>query len=160
MTISLSYACAGGATSASTTGFTIPSDSLSGTASAIVQKPTLGNTVTYGLTCKKGATTASAQCSVRTAGTSIVLIATPEKIQKSETDELKRKSTVGWVTTGMQSCVISSADLPSWSDSQASITSVAGAVTTPVIDADTTFKLTCQTLGGTEASSTVKVLAI
>jgi hypothetical protein len=60
----------------------------------------------------------------------------------------------------MQSCVISSADLPSWSDSQASITSVAGAVTTPVIDADTTFKLTCQTLGGTEASSTVKVLAI
>jgi hypothetical protein len=160
MTISLSYACAGGATSASTTGFTIPADSLSGTASDVVQKPTIGNTVTYGLSCKKDAATASAQCSVRTAGTSIVLIATPEKIQKSEADEVKRESTIGWVTTGMQSCVISSPDLPTWSDSQASITSVAGAVASPALTADTKFVLTCTTLGGTEASSTVKVLAI
>jgi hypothetical protein len=88
------------------------------------------------------------------------LIATPEKIQKSEADEVKRESTIGWVTTGMQSCVISSPDLPTWSDSQASITSVAGAVASPALTADTKFVLTCTTLGGTEASSTVKVLAI
>lgn len=160
MDIAISYACAGGATSARAQGFTIPANSLSGTTSVVAEKPTLGDTVTYGLTCANGAETSSAQCTVRVGRTSIVLIATPEKVQLSDPEETKRQSTIGWVTTGMQSCVISSPELSTWSDQQKGISSVAGAVTSPTLTADANFVLTCKTLGGTEASSTVKVIAI
>jgi hypothetical protein len=90
----------------------------------------------------------------------IVLVATPEKIAKTETEDLKRKSTIGWVTSGMQSCVISNTDFADWTTAQAGNTSISGAAVSPIITADTTFKLTCQTLGGATASSTVKVLSI
>lgn len=165
MTITFSYACAGGATASSATGFSIPSDTtLSGNATTSIAKPASGTSVTYALTCTNKSvtpnTTASAQCVVQVASSTIVMVATPEKISKSETDTLKRQSTIGWVTSGMQSCVVSDQDFPEWNNQQANNTSVSGAATSPVITQDTTFLLSCQTLAGTTATSSVKVLAI
>lgn len=164
--VTFAYVCANGATAATASNFTIPSaTTLSGTATTSAKKPTDGtSSVTYGLTCTNAnvtpALTASAQCAVQIGNAAIVLVATPEKIAKTETEDLKRKSTIGWVTSGMQSCVISNADFIDWTSQQAGNTSVSGAAVSPIITADTIFKLTCQTLGGTTASSTVKVLSI
>lgn len=164
-TITFSYACAGGATAASATGFSIPSSTtLSGSATTSIAKPSGGTSVTYSLTCTNGSatpnTTASAQCVVQVGIPTIVMVATPEKIAKSETDDIKRKSTIGWVTSGMQSCVVSNTDFSNWTSQQAGNTSVSGGVASPVITQDTTFLLTCQTLAGTTATSSVKVLSI
>lgn len=162
-TVNITYACANGATVASSTGFSLASTgALSGTASATVQKPGSGTTITYGLTCTNAsvtpALTASEQCTVRVASPTIVLVATPEKIVQSEADEEKRKSTIGWVTSGMQKCTISSPDFATWSEQQAGNTSVAGAVVSPVIPpTGAQFNLGCTTLGGTTATSSVRV---
>ena len=165
-TTTMAYACANGATKATGTNFSInPSSQLSGSTSTVTTKPADGSTsVTYTLTCANEnvspALTASAQCSVRVGNPAIVLVATPDTLSKTATADSQRKSTIGWVTTGMQSCVISNADFADWTTQQASITSISGAVTSPIIPASTSetiFKLTCQTLAGTTASSTVKV---
>jgi hypothetical protein len=165
MTITLAYVCSGGSTKVAATGFTATETELASTTRTIIQKPTDGtNSVTYAVTCTNAnaspVTTASAQCSVSVGNAAIVLVATPEKIAKTETEDLKRKSTIGWVTSGMQSCVISNTDFADWTIAQAGNTSISGAAVSPIITADTTFKLTCQTLGGAIASSTVKVLSI
>lgn len=164
-TINITYACANGATTASATGFSITSETtLSGTASATVQKPASGQTITYALTCTNTSVTpvlsASEQCTVRVATPTIVLVATPEKVSQAEADEEKRKSTIGWVTSGMQKCAISSPDFATWSEQQASNTSVAGAAVSPVIPpAGAQFNLACTTLGGTTATSSVRVIS-
>jgi hypothetical protein len=165
MTITLAYVCSGGSTKVAATGFTATETELASTTKTIIQKPTDGtNSVTYAVTCTNAnaspVTTASAQCSVSVGNAAIVLVATPEKIAKTETEDLKRKSTIGWVTSGMQSCVISNTDFADWTTAQAGNTSISGAAVSPIITTDTTFKLTCQTLGGAIASSTVKVLSI
>lgn len=164
-TINITYACANGATTASSTGFSIASETtLSGTASATAQKPASGQTTTYALTCTNTSTTpvlsASEQCTVRVATPTIVLVATPEKISQAEADEEKRKSTIGWVTSGMQKCAISSPDFATWSEQQASNTSVAGAAISPIIPpTGAQFNLACTTLGGMIATSTVRVIS-
>jgi hypothetical protein len=165
MTINFSYACANGATSAVATGFSLPTGApLAGTATTSAVKPAGTQTVVYSLTCSNAsstpALTASAQCSVQVGNPTIVVVATPEKVEKNETEEIKRKSTIGWVTTGMRACRVSSPSFEVWTNDQSSNTSIAGVVVTPVITADTTFFVACETLGGTTATSSVKVLAI
>ena len=163
-TISFSYACAGGATDIVASGFSIAPTTLAGNATTTIQKPAGGNSVTYSLSCINKsispATTASAQCTVQVGNASIVLVATPDRVSQSETDTVKKQVTIGWVTSGMQACTIANPDFVDWTNQQAANTSVAGAATSPVISTTTTFALTCTTLAGTTASSTVKVLSI
>ena len=165
MTINFSYACANGATSAVATGFSLPTSApLAGTATTSAVKPAGTQTVVYSLTCSNAsstpALTASAQCSVQVGNPTIVVVATPEQIEKNETEEAKRKSAIGWVPTGMRACRVSSPSFEVWTNDQSSNTSIAGVAVTPVITADTSFFVACETLGGTTATSSVKVLAI
>lgn len=163
-TVSFSYACAGGATDIAASGFPITATTLSGNATTTIQKPAGGNSVAYSLSCinksVSPAATASAQCTVQVGNASIVLVATPDRVAQSETDTTKKQSTIGWVTSGMQACTIADPDFSDWTSQQAGNTSVSGAATSPVITTTTTFTLTCTTLAGTTASSSVKVLSI
>lgn len=157
MTISFSFACTN-ANASSGNGFDTVG-ALSGTSTAVVQQPADGsNTVSYGLTCTKGSgasmLSSSAQCAVQTGKPSIMLVSTPERVQNG------RQANIGWVTSGQQSCVISNPDYTDWTAQNAANTSIAGAVTTPVITHDTTFTLTCKTVGGASQTSSVKLFVI
>src|SRR5674476_336580 len=107
MSLAISYSCSAGI--ASGTGWTVTTQP-SGSATTTVAAPPKGtNTATYSLTCTNvvysstaNAQTAGAQCSVQVNTPSIVLVANPKTVQSGATSQ------IGWVTSGMQSCVISS----------------------------------------------------
>jgi hypothetical protein len=147
-TVSIEYSCSAGTVTA--TGFTVASSTLSGTASAVVPAPAQGsNLATFGITCAKDGLTAGAQCNVQVARPSIVLVANPKKVKAGES------ATVGWVTAGMRSCVVSSPDSAAFTDANKNNTSINGVAQTPAINSPMTIRITCETLGGaTKAAET------
>ena len=152
MTLSISYACSAGTAIGS--GF-VASTSPAGSATTTVATPPAGaNIATYTLTCTNEGRTATASCNVQVAKPAIVLVANPKTVPSGET------SAIGWVTSGMQSCVISSPDLPSFTEQNKNATNVNGTVTTPALSSGATFVLKCTTIGGgmREASTTVSML--
>lgn len=146
MQIAISYSCAQGTASGS--GFT--ASGQSGTTTATVAQPPAGaNTATYGLTCSMGSATSGAQCSVQVVQPSIVLVANPAMISSGGT------SLLGWITTGMQSCVVSSPNDAAFTAQNASNTSANGTAQTLAATTTKNYLLSCQTLsGGTRAAST------
>jgi hypothetical protein len=152
MSLNITYSCAAGTPSGS--GFTIADPTqLSGTATAIVAAPPQGtNTATYSLTCSNGTATSGAQCSIQVTQPSIVLVANPATVSSGGTSQ------IGWVTSGMQSCVISSLQQSDFTARNASNTSVNGSAQTSALTAASTeFDLNCQTLGGQTASASTAV---
>ena len=153
MTIAISYSCSSGR--ATGTGFTAKRQP-SGSATATVAVPPAGiNVATYGLTCSgeqdRGAASAHAQCAIQISRPSIVLVANPKTVQSGET------SLLGWITSGMQSCVISSPQQDDFTARNASNTSPNGTAETSPVTTLSTFILHCETLGGStkEASTTI-----
>lgn len=152
MSLAISWGCANSATSVGN-GFDT-NGALSGSATTTIQTPPgTTNTATYSLTCTKEGVTAGAQCRVQIGRPVIVIIANPKQVQSG------KAATIGWITSGMRSCVISSADLPEFTLESASNTSVNGVATTPPLTASATFKLHCTTQGGgtKDAETTVTV---
>jgi hypothetical protein len=100
------------------------------------------NIATYTLTCSDRGQSISKQCNVQIAKPAIVLISNPKAVNAGESAAL------GWVTSGMQSCVISSPDLPQFTNPQ-----------TPPLSTGATFVLKCTTIGGgtREASTAVAI---
>ena len=148
-TLSLSYSCAQGTASGS--GFT--ASGQSGTATAVVAAPPQGaNTATYALTCSDGTNTSGAQCSVQVAQPSIVFVANPATISSGQT------SLLGWVTTGMQSCVISSPQNATFTAQNSSNTSSNGSVDSGPLTTSSEFDLSCTTITG--KTSTAKTTVV
>lgn len=147
--VAISYSCQN-ATDSSGGGFST-NDQLSGSASSTITTPPSGaNTANYGITCDNSGQTASAQCSVQVNQPAIDLVANPQSVSNGG------KATIGWVTAGMQSCVISSPDDANFTSANASNQSVSGVAQTDAITASTEFDLTCQTLGGqTKTAKTI-----
>ena len=152
MTIGFSFSC-GNADASAGAGFDTKG-ALSGTSTAIVAPPDDATTATYTLTCVNQGVTASSQCVVQVGKASIVLVASPKKVQANKI------STIGWITSGMTSCVVSSPDQPDFTQRNAGITVVNGAATTSPITKNSVFNLNCDTLGGgtKQASSTIELL--
>jgi len=157
MTLSLTWSCSAGVSTGA--GFSTEG-ALSGATTTVVSSPPGNtNTATYGLTCSNEGRTGSAQCSVQVAKPGIVLIANPKQVASGKT------SALGWVTASMQSCVISSPDLPEFTSQNANNTSVNGTALTPpltAVNAATTtygFLLHCITLGGGARDATTTVMA-
>lgn len=151
MTLAISYSCSAGTALGS--GFTA-STSPSGSATTTIATPPAGtNLATYRLTCNNSGVTAGAQCSVQVSRVSIILVANPKSVPSGAT------SLLGWITSGMQSCVVSSPDDASFTARNSSNTSVAGTATTSPITATTSYLLHCQTIGGgvRDATTTVSV---
>jgi len=151
--VTLEYACTGSeGMTATGNGFTTTSSV--GTQEVTIQKPPRGaNTVTYGLICKDGAgqTKAAEPCQVQIDQPLIVLVANPKQVKKG------KETTIGWVTKGMKSCVISTADpdLASWSAEQANNTTVSGSVKTPALSKDVEFIVKCKTQGDQDKESKI-----
>ncbi|MBI2613141.1 hypothetical protein HYW59_05065 [Candidatus Kaiserbacteria bacterium] len=81
----------------------------------------------------------------------IALVANPSTISASST------SLLGWVTVGMQSCLISSPAQPAFTAEHANNTSVSGTARTPPLATSTPFVLTCKTAGGDTKAATTTV---
>jgi len=153
MQVAISYACQNSVAS-SGSGFTTH-NALSGNATTTVANPSIGSqTQTYGLTCSKEGVTDSAQCTIQVNKSSIVLVANPKEIRSGET------SNIGWVTGGMESCVISSPTLSGFTEENANNTSVSGAAKTPTLSQNAQFVLNCVTKSGRtkSAATTVQII--
>jgi hypothetical protein len=153
MPISFSFSC-GNSNGSAGTGFDT-NGALSGNASSTVPAPPAGqNTATYALTCIKLGVTASAQCQVQIGRPGIVMVTNPKSVKGGET------SLIGWVTSGMKSCTISSPDQQDFTSRNAGITLTSGAASTSPIVTASRFRLDCETLGGdTRQSETTITLA-
>jgi hypothetical protein len=148
--VAISYSCQN-ATGSSGGGFST-NNQLSGSASTTISAPPSGtNTANFGLTCTNNGQTASAQCSVQVNQPAIDLVADPQAVPSDQT------SSIGWITAGMQSCIISSADDATFTSNNAGNTSVSGVAQTDAITGPTNFTLTCQTLGGQTKTATTEV---
>ncbi|MBI5457590.1 hypothetical protein HY971_02605 [Candidatus Kaiserbacteria bacterium] len=153
--IAITYGCSSGIASSSS--FTITTQP-GGSATTTVQNPPAGtNTATYSLACVDGAKTSGAQCSVQVSRPTIILVANPATVTAASSTSL-----ISWLTTGMDSCVISSPDMPGFTIQNMSNTSVAGAATTTPLTSAARIHLECQTLaGGTKgATTTVHVAGV
>ncbi len=138
--VNISYTCTN---SKSSTGFGfVTNGSTSGATSTIINAPEGATAANFTLRCENGQVTAGAQCSVQVAKVSISLRHVPEKVVEGE------PALIGWVTTGMDSCTISSPDQPEFTARNASITKVAGIATSSPITGKTDFYLNCKTVTG------------
>lgn len=146
MKIAISYGCSSG--TAVGQGFTTSGNS--GSAEVTLTSPGAGiSTVNYGLTCTNQGTTESKQCTVRINKPSLIFVANPKVINSGE------RSALGWVTAGIESCVVSSPDNATFTSENAGNAKKSGTVYSPTLTADTTFVLSCTTLsGGTRTAST------
>lgn len=152
MSVAVSFACRNANTSVGN-GFST-ANQMSGSATPVVAQPSIGSdSVTYGLTCSKEGKTDTAQCTVEINKASIVLIANPRDVESG------KESNIGWITSGMEACTISSPTLSGFTAENAGSTSVSGVAKSPPLTTDTKFVLSCTTkAGGTKtAETTVKV---
>ena len=154
MSLAISYSCSSGTSVGS--GFQTNGAQSGSATVTIANPPNNTNTATYGLTCTNQGQTASAQCTVQVGRPSIVLVANPKAVATSTASRL------GWVTSGTQSCVISSPDLPAFTAQNANNTSVNGTATTPPLNSAARFLLHCITVGGgtRQASTTVSIIGV
>jgi hypothetical protein len=152
MSIAISFSC-GNATGSAGQGFDT-GNKLSGSATSTIANPPAGATkATFGLQCTNGTIPATDSCSIDISRPSIILVANPKVIP------VNASSTIGWVTTGMESCVVSSPDAAEFSAQNALNTSVNGMAITPALTKTAKFILHCTTLGGQtkDATTTVQV---
>lgn len=152
MEIAITYTC-GNASSSVAVGFSTGGQT-SGSTTTIASAPAGTNTITYGLTCINQDKTARAQCVVQVGRPSIVLVANPKTVKEGEA------SSVGWITSGMQSCVVSSPDLPEFTAENADKTNVNGTAPTPPLTKNANIVLKCATLGGGERTATTSITVI
>ena len=151
MTLAITFSCANSKTSEGE-GFSTDGK-LSGSATTVVTAAAKnGDEKVYQLTCANAEKkTSSAQCKVQVSKTSIVLIANPQSVASGEA------ASVGWVTTGMKSCIVSSPDLPDFTAKNAANTSVNGMASTGPITSDATIDLKCTTAAGSTKTATTKI---
>jgi len=150
-TITLTFSC-NGAVSSQGSGFST-GGALSGTATAqLTNVPSGATTANYGLTCiNSSGQTAGAQCTVAINNASIVLVANPAKVAQGQS------SAVGWITTGMTSCKVSSPQMPDFTSANAGYTSTNGVATTSPITQTTEVDLNCVTTSGTTKSASTTI---
>lgn len=145
--IAVSFACQNSATSGGS-GFSTNGE-MSGSRTLTMPQPQLGqHTVTYGLTCSNQGQVHSAQCTININKAAIVLVANPKTVKSGA------QTTIGWVTSGMESCSISSSNA-AFNTTHASSTGTAGSAKTPALTESTSFTLVCETkTGATKTAST------
>ncbi len=149
MTLAISYSCSSGV--ASSTSFTVTTQP-SGSATTTVKTPPAGtNTATYTLSCTDQGKTSGAECSVQVGRPSIILVANPKTVASNGI------SLLGWLTTGMQACTISSPDQADFTTRNAPNTSVNGTATSSPITGATRFLLHCETISGSTKDATTTV---
>ncbi len=148
----ISYTC-GNASSSTGYGF-VTGGFTSGATTTIIAPPENANAANFALKCENGNLSAAAQCTVQIAKISVVLRAIPEKPRVGDT------TLIGWVTTGMDSCVISSPDQADFTDRNASNKKPSGIATSSAITQKTDFYLNCKTVTGSTRQEKITVDAV
>jgi hypothetical protein len=150
MQIGFSYSC-GNATASVGTGFNTGGQLAGTTTVTAASSSPSGAATTYTLTCINQGVTTSAQCQVQTTKTGIIMVTNPQKVKSGDT------VTIGWITAGMKSCVISSPDQYDFTQRNANSTNPNGTAVTSAITGPTVFNLDCITQGQDtrQASTTV-----
>ncbi len=151
MMLTISYGCTN-ATGSTGSGFNSLGATSGSTTTVLTAPPTGVNKATFGITCINQNLSGQASCDVQVSKPSIVLVANPKVVATSTA------STVGWVTSGMSSCVISSPQQADFTATNAGNTSVNGMATTSPITQDTDILLHCVTLGGGTRDATTTIV--
>jgi hypothetical protein len=151
MSIAIAYSCTN-ATASTGSGFDTAGATSGSTTTVLANPPAGANTANFGITCTNQSLIGRAQCSVQIGRPSIVLVANPRIVASGAS------STIGWITSGMSTCVVSSPDLPAFTTTNASNTSVNGMAITPPITANAGILLHCVTVGGSTRDATTTVL--
>ena len=163
MKVSITWSCSAGKAVGS--GFDAKkadgTEALSGsTEVTLTAPPGDTNTATYALTCTDQGQSSPKDCSVQVAKPGIVLTTVPKKAVAG------KAVAIGWVTAGMDSCVISSEDLPDFTAQNANIKNINGGAETPIltlvnnVETKYDFLLHCTTVGGQtkDAEETITVV--
>lgn len=102
----------------------------------------------YGIACTNQSLGTTTECAVEIVWPRISLRVDPPAVPEGQT------TVIGWTTTGMRSCVISSEEQLDFTRRNASATSTTGIATSSPIIEETHFALNCITLtGGTRAAT-------
>lgn len=150
MTLAISFGCLN-ASSSSGEGFDT-GGKLSGSVTKVAAAPPQGsNKAQYAVTCSGATGVAKAQCEVQVSKAAILLVADPNTVSSGET------SVIGWITSGMDACTISSPDLPEFTAQNASLTNVNGVARTPALTKTANFILRCTSVSGGASEQSVKV---
>ena len=148
--IGFTYACTNSTTSTGS-GFST-NNLMSGTATSTLAAPPAGtNQATYTLACSDGTNSAGASCTVQVSTPKIVLVANPASVTSGDF------TSIGWTTSGMKACVISSPQDTAFASLNANNTSINGMAPTSAITQKTDYVLTCTTLGGATKIATTTV---
>ena len=145
----MSYACTNATTSYGA-GFSTGGQPSGSVTTVITPPPSGAATASYTLTCINQSLTASAQCAIQINQPTIVLIANPSVVPSGAS------TAIGWVTTGMHACTISSPDSVSFTAANANNQSINGVATTSSLTSTMHVVLNCETLnGGTRQATAV-----
>lgn len=150
--VTLTYSCTNSLMSTGY-GFVTGGATSGSTSTIIVNPPANAGGINYALKCENGSASAGAQCQVQIAKVSISLKASPEVTRIGD------KALIGWVTTGMESCVVSSPDQQDFTDRNANNKRTSGIATTSPITSTSDFYLNCVTLTGSTREEMVTVEA-
>ncbi|HEY4524834.1 MAG TPA: hypothetical protein VJL39_00540, partial [Candidatus Paceibacterota bacterium] len=149
-TIAISFKCTN-ATESRSIGFNAGGAHSGSVNQKLENVPDGVKSVRYGIACINGANSTTTECAVEVVRPRITLTASPKTVQPGQT------STIGWVTTDMRSCTISSPDQADFTARNASATSTSGVATTSPISRLTRFELECETQTGDERIATTSV---
>lgn len=148
MSVAITYGCTN-STSSVGNGFSTDG-ALSGATSTIIANPPQGASgKNFQITCINQGAVAREECTVQIARPTIVLVANPQNVRSGDT------SGVGWVTSGMQACSVSSPDMADFTSRNVNNTSVNGMATTSALTKSVNIVLRCTTVaGGTRTATT------
>jgi hypothetical protein len=145
----VTYSCTNAQTSTGY-GFTT-NGQLTGVATATIDPPEGATGANYAIKCESNGVSSGAQCTVQIAKVSISLRAAPETVASG------KQALIGWVTTGMKSCVVSSPDQADFTARNASLKNTSGVATSSPITQTTDFYLNCITVSGASREEKVTV---
>lgn len=139
--VTVSYTCTNSIRSTGY-GFVTDGATAGATTTTIIDAPESAGGINYAIRCEDGTVTAGAQCSVQIAKVSISLRASPTVVKTGES------GLIGWVTTGMKSCVVSSPDQSDFTGRNAGVARTSGIATTSPMTEKSDFYLDCITVTG------------
>ena len=152
MILTISWGCSTGTAVGS--GFSTGAVRSGSATTTLSTPPTGANHISFGLVCTHEGQSASASCDVQVGKPAIVLVANPKSVTSGGTSQ------IGWVTSGMKECTVSSPDQADFTSSNAARTNANGVAESSPVTGETDFLLTCMTVGGNtrSASTTVSIL--
>lgn len=149
MTVAVTYGCSAGTSEGD--GFDT-GGARSGSASVTLSNPAAGSSnVFFGVTCTQNKVSDHETCEVQVGRPGIVLVANPQSVEANATTQ------IGWTTSGMASCTVSSPDQPEFTERNADMTTTSGTAETDPITSTTQIVLSCTTLGGQTRQATTTV---